>query len=176
MSNPILTVFDDAGNAIPIPGFGGSGGGGSEKEYFLQTDQITQSIDFTELNAKRVFIMISVKAEEDDNTKGLGFKINGTANVFSASTIPKNSTGFEVFCLSIELISVAGESYVTGFLTELGALDTISSGNIKNIIISINSNLKMYAIRLEGNNINSISINNVNGTFAIGSWVSFRTE
>lgn len=33
MSNPILTVFDGQGNAIPIPAFGGSGGGGSSETW-----------------------------------------------------------------------------------------------------------------------------------------------
>lgn len=68
MSNPILTVFDDAGNAIPIPGFGGSGGGGSSEWKLLKTISLEEDTKYLEfdrdndgnpLDCREVFIHTS---------------------------------------------------------------------------------------------------------------------
>lgn len=86
MSNPILTVFDDAGNAIPIPGFGGSGGGASEWKTAMEYNAITEDIGTLTVDtpdATEIEIYIDGIANNADNNGSgsmadFALKINNT--------------------------------------------------------------------------------------------------
>ena len=122
MSTPILTVFDDNGNAIAIPAFGGPGGGGSGnpalctllKDMTLEADSTLSITDFdTSLNEYHVLVGVPVT-----NTFSTNIKMFGSMGVDYYLALPGGNR-FNVLSLSYYIFAdgmyrMERDAYLTG--------------------------------------------------------------